>query len=141
MDSIKLATPGTETSSSTFDGNKKEKRALLVCPFNCGDEQRSLASLKYHIQVQHSEKILTQQDVVSKMLQEQLTLCDSLAESIKNSQSSKTGVQDLMEAVAKRKYFEEELKKNEIEGERVSKELIEILFAKLHMQEKHGVLE
>ena len=73
------------------------------------------------------------------MLQEQLTLCDSLAESIKNSQSSETGVQDLMEAVAKRKYFEEELKKNE--GERVSKELNEMLFAKLHMQEKHGVLE
>ena len=75
------------------------------------------------------------------MLQEQLTLCDSLAESIKNSQSSGTGVQDLMEAVAERKYFEEELKKNEIEGERVSKELNDMLFAKLHMQEKHGVLE
>ena len=75
------------------------------------------------------------------MLQEQLTLCDSLAESIKNFQSSETGVQDLMEAVEKRKYFEEELKKNEIEGERVSKELNEMLFAKLHMQEKHGVLE
>ena len=75
------------------------------------------------------------------MLQEQLTLCDSLAESIKDSQSSETGVQDLMEAVAKRKYLEEELKKNEIEGERVSKELNEMLFAKLHMQEKHGVLE
>ena len=75
------------------------------------------------------------------MLQEQLTLCDSLAESIKNSQSSKTGVQDLMEAVVKRKYFEEELKKNEIEGKRVSKELNEMLFVKLHMQEKHGVLE
>ena len=63
------------------------------------------------------------------MLQEQLTLCDSLAESIKNSQSSETGVQDLMEAVVKRKYFEEELKKNEIEGERVLKELNEMLFA------------
>ena len=75
------------------------------------------------------------------MLQKQLTLCDSLAESIKNSQSSETGVQDLMEAVVKRKYFEEELKKNEIEGERVSKELNEMLFAKLHMQEKHGVME
>ena len=59
MDSIELATPRTETSSSTFDGNKKEKMAPFVCPFNCGDEQRSLASLKYHIQVQHSEKILT----------------------------------------------------------------------------------
>ena len=58
--------------------------------------------------------LFTQRDVVSKMLQEQLTLYDSLAESIKNSQSSETGVQDLMEAVAKRKYFEEELKKNEI---------------------------
>ena len=46
-----------------------------------------------------------------------------------------------MEAVAKRKYFEEELKKNEIEGERVSKELNKMLFAKLHMQEKHGVSE
>ena len=85
--------------------------------------------------------LFAQQDVVSKMLQEQLTLCDSLAESIKNSQSSKTRVQDLMEAVAKRKYFEEELKKNEIEGERVLKELNEMLFAKLHMQEKHGVSE
>ena len=75
------------------------------------------------------------------MLQEQLTLCDSLAESIINSQSLESGVQDLMEAVAKRKYFEEELKKNEIEGERVSKELNDMLFAKLHMQEKHGVSE
>ena len=46
-----------------------------------------------------------------------------------------------MEAVAKRKYLEEELKKNEIEGERVLKELNEMSFAKLHMQEKHGVLE
>ena len=59
MDSIELATPRTETSSSTFDGNKKEKTAPFVCPFNCGDEQRSLASLKYHIQLQYSEKILT----------------------------------------------------------------------------------
>ena len=39
MDSIELATPRTETSSSTFDGNKKEKMAPFVCPFNCGDEQ------------------------------------------------------------------------------------------------------
>ena len=39
MDSIELLTPRTETSSSTFDGNEKEKTALLVCPFNCGDEQ------------------------------------------------------------------------------------------------------
>ena len=85
--------------------------------------------------------LFTQRDVVSKMLQEQLTLCDSLVESIKNSQSSETGVQDLMEGVAKRKYFEEELKKNEIEGERVSKELNDMLFVKLHMQEKHGVSE
>ena len=85
--------------------------------------------------------LFAQQDVVSKMLQEQLTLCASLAESIKNSQSSKAGVQDLMEVVVKRKCFEEELKKNEIEGERVSKELNEILFVKLHMQEKHGVSE
>ena len=58
-----------------------------------------------------------------------------VAESIKNSQSSETGVQDLMEAVAKRKYFEEELKKM------ISKELNDMLFAKLHMQEKHGVSE
>ena len=75
------------------------------------------------------------------MLQEQLTLCDSLVESIKNSQSSEAGVQDLMAAVAKRKYFEQELKKNEIERERVLKELNEMLFVKLHMQEKHGVSE
>ena len=85
--------------------------------------------------------LFAQRDVVSKMLQEQLTLCDSLAESIKNLQSSETGVQELMEAVAKRKYFEEELKENEIEGERVSKELNKMLFAKLHMPEKHGVSE
>ena len=39
MDSNELATPRTETSSSTFDGNKKEKTVLLVCPFHCGDEQ------------------------------------------------------------------------------------------------------
>ena len=51
MDSIELETPRTETSSSTFDGNKKKQMALLVCPFNCGDEQQSLASLKYHVQV------------------------------------------------------------------------------------------
>ena len=75
------------------------------------------------------------------MLQEQLSLCDSSAELIKNSQSSETGVQDLMEAVAKRKYFEEELKKNEIEGKMVLKDLNEMLFVKLHMQEKHGVSE
>ena len=36
---IELATTRTETSSNTFDGNKKEKTALLVGPFNCGDEQ------------------------------------------------------------------------------------------------------
>ena len=59
MDSIEFATPRTETSSSTFYDNEKEKKAPFVCPFNCGDEQQSLASLKYHIQVQHSEKILT----------------------------------------------------------------------------------
>ena len=85
--------------------------------------------------------LFAQRDVVSKMLQEQLTLCDSLAELIKNSQSSEKGVQDLMEAVVKRKYFEEELKKNKIEGERVLKELNDMLFTKLHMQEKHGVSE
>ena len=50
MDSIELVTPRTETSSSTFYGNEQEKMALLVCPFNCGNEQQSLASLKYHIQ-------------------------------------------------------------------------------------------
>ena len=49
----------TETSLGTFDGNKKEKMALLVVPCNCGDEQQSFASLKYHIQLQHSEKIVT----------------------------------------------------------------------------------
>ena len=67
--------------------------------------------------------LFPQRDVVSKLLHEQITLCDSLAESIKNSQSSESGVQDLMEAMAKRKYFEEELKKIDIEGEKVLKEL------------------
>ena len=35
--------------------------------------------------------------------------------------------------------FEEELKKIDIEGEKVSKDLNNLLFAKLHMQEKCGV--
>ena len=39
MDSIELATPRTKTSSSTFDGNKKEKKqhrlfALLIVVMN-----------------------------------------------------------------------------------------------------------
>ena len=83
--------------------------------------------------------LFAKQDVVSKLLHEQITLCDSLAESINNSQSLESGVQDLMEAMAKRKYYEEELKKINIEGENVSKELNDLLFAKLHMQEKHCV--
>ena len=66
-------------------------------------------------------------------------MCDSLAVSINNFQSSESGVQDLMEAMAKRKYYEEELKKINIEGENVLKELNDLLFAKLHMQEKHDV--
>ena len=67
-------------------------------------------------------------------------MCDSLAKSINDSQSSESGVQDLMEAMAKRKYFEEELKKINIEGENTLKELINhMLFANLHVQEKHGV--
>ena len=78
--------------------------------------------------------------VVSKLLHEQITLCDSLAESINNSQSLESGVQDLMEAMAKRKYFEEELKKINIEGENILKGLNDLaFFAKLHLQEKHGV--
>ena len=83
--------------------------------------------------------LFAKQDVVSRLLHEQITLYDSLAESIKNSQSLESGVQDLMHAMAKRKYFEEELKKIDIEGEKVLKELNNLLFAKLHMQEKHGV--
>ena len=57
-DTIKLATPRTETSS-TYGGNKKEKMTVFVCPFKCGDEPKTLASLKYHIQLQHSERIPT----------------------------------------------------------------------------------
>ena len=85
--------------------------------------------------------LFAKRDVVSKLLHEQITLCDSLAESINNSQSSESGVQDLMETMAKRKYYEEELKKINIEGENVLKELNYLLFAKLHMHEKHGVQE
>ena len=44
-----------------------------------------------------------------------------------------------MEAMGKRKYFEEELNKIDIEGEKVWKELNDLLFVKLHMQEKHSV--
>ena len=54
-----IGSTSPQVDISVQNGNKKEKTALLVCPFNCGDEQQSLASLKYHIQVQHSEKILT----------------------------------------------------------------------------------
>ena len=72
------------------------------------------------------EGFFAQQDVISKLLHEQIPLCDSLAGSVKNSQSSETGVQDLMEAMAKRKYFEEELKKIDIEGEKVLKELNDV---------------
>ena len=53
-DTIKLATPRTEISS-TYGGNKKEKMTLFVCPFKCGDQPKTLASIKYHIQLQHSE--------------------------------------------------------------------------------------
>ena len=83
--------------------------------------------------------LFAKRDVVLKLLHEQITLCDILAVSINNSQSSESGVQDLMEAIAKRKYYEEELKKINIEGENILKELNDLLFAKLHMQEKHGV--
>ena len=40
---------------------KKEKMTLFVCPFKCGDEPKTLASLKYHIQLQHSERIPTRE--------------------------------------------------------------------------------
>ena len=82
--------------------------------------------------------LFAKQDVVSKLLHEQITLCDSLAKSINDSQSLESGVQDLMEAMAKRKYFEE-IKKINVEGENGSKELNHLLFAKLHVQEKPGV--
>ena len=72
-------------------------------------------------------------------------MCDTLAESIKNSQSSDTGVpsetgaQDIIEAMAKRKYYDEELKKINLEGEKITMELNEMLFAKMHVEEVHGV--
>ena len=81
--------------------------------------------------------IFAQRDVV--------TVCDTLAESIKNSQSSdtgvpsETGVQDIIEAMAKRKYYDEELKKINLEGEKITMELNEMLFAKMHVEEVHGV--
>ena len=70
-------------------------------------------------------------------------MCDTLAESIKNSQSSdtgvpsETGVQDIIEA--KRKYYDEELKKINLEGEKITMELNKMLFAKMHVEEVHGV--
>ena len=72
-------------------------------------------------------------------------MCDTLAESIKNSQSSDTGVpsetgfQDIIEAMAKRKYYDEELKKINLEGDKITMELNEMLFAKMHVEEVHGV--
>ena len=62
-------------------------------------------------------------------------LCVIVAKSVKDSQSSESSVQDLVEAMAKRKHFEENLKKINIEGENVWKELNHLLFAKLHVQE------
>ena len=88
--------------------------------------------------------IFAQQDVVTKLLKDQVTVCDTLAESIKNSQSSdtgvpsETGVQDIIEAMAKRKY-DGELKKINLEGEKITMELNEMLFAKMHVEEVHGV--
>ena len=83
--------------------------------------------------------LFANQDVVAKLLHEQITLYDSLAKSVKDSQSFESSVQDLVEAMAKRKYFKEELKKINNEGENVWKELNHLLFTKLHVQEKHGV--
>ena len=80
--------------------------------------------------------IFAQRDVVTKLLKNQVTVCDTLAESIKNSQSSDTGVpseagiQDIIEAMAKRKYYDEELKKINLEGEKITMELNEMLFGK-----------
>ena len=105
---------------------------------NFGTFMSDLNALIYGRQMKMAG-LFAKQDVVSKLLHEQITLCDSLAKSINDSQSSESGVQDLMEAMAKRKYFEEELKKINIEGENVLKELNHLLFAKLHVQEKHGV--
>ena len=89
--------------------------------------------------------IFAQRDVVTKLLKDQVTVCDILTESIKNSQSSdtgvpsETGVQDIIEAMAKRKYYDEELKKINLEGEKITMELNEMLFAKMHVEEVHGV--
>ena len=72
-------------------------------------------------------------------------MCDTLAESIKNSQSSDTGVpsetevQDIIETMAKRKYYDEELKKINLEGDKITMELNEMLFVKMHVEELHGV--
>ena len=51
----------------------------------------------------------------------------------------KLGVQDIIEAMAKRKYYDEELKKINLEGEKITMELNEMLFAKMHVEEVHGV--
>ena len=65
----------------------------------------------YNHQMQMAS-IFAQQDVLFKLLEEHVTLCDTLAESVKNSETGdQKTVQDLMEAKAKKKYFEEELKK------------------------------
>ena len=47
--------------------------------------------------------LFANRDVVAKLLYEQITLCDSLAKS--DSQSSESSVQDLVEAMAKKKIF------------------------------------
>ena len=57
-DSWKHLTTRTE-SSSTNDGNKEEKTRQYICPFNCGEEKTTQASLKYHIQLQHLSSTTT----------------------------------------------------------------------------------
>ena len=49
--------------------------------------------------------LFANQDVVAKLLHEQITLCDSLAKSVKDSQSSESSVQDLVGGNGQKEIF------------------------------------
>ena len=74
--------------------------------FNLETYMSDLNALIYNHQMKMAS-IFAQWDVLFKLHKEQI-LCDTLAESVKNSETGdQKTVQDLMETMAKKKYFEE----------------------------------
>ena len=71
--------------------------------YNLGTCMSNINALIYNHQMKMAS-IFGQWDILFKLPKEQITLCDTLAESVENSETGdhKT-VQDLMKAVAKKK--------------------------------------